>query len=440
MLSLSCERLRHMVIQIRLSDRIDHTAEQIDIDSLNRSWCGYDSGVSDEVLWEHNRGRWTLREDKIAEESYATFVHGGRTVAAYRIDGYERVFDPGPKGTKIALIGRPLAATDPARRSLVGRPAIHRGRNAINYVTDDMIGEGVPEGAVRRAFLLTWNPDNWNWVDFGQCVLATEGDRVVGEAWSTGGRRTGIHLGDLVFLLRQGKHGRGIVGSGQATDFSDAAGPDDEIIYSGAHWDGTGAVANYVDVIWDRLVEPDELLPTEELKEEFPEQNWSPMASGTQIQPELVDAVEAKWSEHVGGVHTPTQGQRYVVDSAQRKAIEDAAQNWLMQHYRDEGWAVRDTRYSGPYDALATKNGQSVYLEAKGTQSGGEAVFVTRGEVEHARANRGDCVIGIWSGMRFTEQGQIDPDVGETIIMPFEPDTGVLSALQYRWEWAADEQ
>lgn len=449
-LSERSERLNAVVIQIRLSDRIDLTREQIDTDSLNRSWCGYDPGVSDEVLWKHNRGRWDLNEDRIAEEAYATFVYAGRTVAVYRIDGHERFSDPGPKRTKVALIGRPLTATDPVYRALVGKPAVHRGRNAINYLPDEELvgslpddewdGERIPEAAERRAFLLTWNPENWEWPGYAQKVVATAGSGVVSAEWATGGRTTGIQRGDLVFLLRQGNYGRGLVGSGQATDFLGAAGPNDEIIYEGQHWNGTGAMANYVDVTWDRLVDPEDLLPIEDLKEDFPDQNWSPMGSGTRIHADIVDSLVEKWSRHVGGVQSSPGGQGYAVNAAQRKAIENAAQDWLMQHYRDEGWTVQDTRYSGPYDALATKGRLVRYLEAKGTQSNGEAVFLTRGEVEHARKHHGECVIGIWSGMRFASDGTIDPDVGEIKIMPFEPDTGVLSALQYRWEWGSGDE
>lgn len=292
----------------------------------------------------------------------------------------------------------------------------------------------------QRAFLLTWNPDKWSWEDFGQSVLATDGDGVIGERWSTGVRTSGIRIGDIVFLLRQGKRGRGIVGSGQATDFTGDSAPDDDIIYTDSHWDGSAATSNYVDVIWDRLVESDDRLPVEELEKDFPAQHWAPNGSGTQIRPEIVDALEARWSSHVAGALVHEGGQRHVADSKRRKAIENAAQNWLMQHHRDEGWEVRDTRYTGPYDAIATRNNHTLYLEAKGTQGSGEAVFVTRGEVEHARANPGHCIIGIWSGMRFSDDGEVDPRSGETIIMPFKPDTGILSALQYRWEWAAADK
>ena len=428
-----------MVIQIRLGDRVDHTPEQIDTDSLHRSWSGYDPSVSDEVLWEHNRGRWSLGESRLAEEEYVTFVHGGRVVAAYALDGHERVSDPGPRGTKIALIGRPLSPTDAVRQRLVGTAVVHKGRNAVNYVADQP-GDTSTGGEVeQRAFLLTWNPDNWEWPDFDERVRDMQGDRMSVDRWSTGGTKSGIYDGELVFLLRQGKRGRGIVGCGRAVDVYGDSGDDVELIYTDAHWDGSGATANYVDVEWDRLVVPEDSLPTDELQERFPEQNWTPMASGTRIRPELVEDLAAAWSAHVGETRNRGGGQGFITDAARRRAIEDAAQEWLMEHYRDRGWTVRDTRYAGPYDAVATKAGQTIYLEAKGTQGSGDAVFVTRGEVEHARRHAGHCVIGIWSGMRFTPDGRIDDQQGETLIMPFDPDLGALTPLQYRWEFRAEE-
>lgn len=423
-----------MVIQIRLSDRIDHTPEQIASDSLNRSWCGFDPSAGDGELWQHNRGRWDLNEARIAEETYATFVHDDRTVAAFKIKGYERVSDPGPKATKIALIGEPLTSADPLYDLLVDQPAVHRGRNAINYVADPETEESSESVAGHRAFLLTWNPDSSDWADYRDCVLTTREGHMVDGRWSTGSRRTGIRRGDRVFLLRQGTRGRGLIGSGEAVDFADPSEVHDEIIYTDAHWDNTGAMANYVDVLWDRLVEPDNMLRTDQLQDEFPVQNWTPMASGTEIQPEVVVDLQARWSEHVGHTRPPGEGQGRLVDAARRKAIEDAAQDWLMEHYRDEGWVVRDTRYDGPYDAVATKGRQTLYLEAKGTQSNGDAVLLTRGEVEHARRHRGSCVIGIWSGMRFAGDGIVDQEAGEVLIMPFDPDAGTLTALQYRWD------
>jgi hypothetical protein len=80
-----------------------------------------------------------------------------------------------------------------------------------------------------------------------------------------------------------------------------------------------------------------------------------------------------------------------------------------MRHYRDLGWRVTDTRYGNPFDAVAIKGQERIYLEAKGTQSPGETVFLTRGEVEHARANGGQCVLGVWASMQFDGNDEIDP-------------------------------
>ena len=238
-----------MVIQIRLGNRIDHTPEQIATDSLDRAWSGYAPTVSEEALWEHNRGRWTLSEARIADEKYASFVHGGRVVAVYGIDDHERVADPGPHGSKIALIGRPLPATDSIRQALIGQEVDHAGRNAINYVDDPTVS--APTAATSgRAFLLTWNPTHWDWPGFSEAVGETQRGNTVIDRWSTGGRTSGIYPGDRLFLLRQGNQGRGIVGSGRAVGPYDHA----EIIYPAEHWDGSGSMANYVDVEWDRML------------------------------------------------------------------------------------------------------------------------------------------------------------------------------------------
>lgn len=76
----------------------------------------------------------------------------------------------------------------------------------------------------------------------------------------------------------------------------------------------------------------------------------------------------------------------------------------------------------------------TLYLEAKGTQSNGDAVFLTRGEVEHARLHRGNCVIGIWSGMRFRRRDR-RPGGRRGAHHAVRPGHGHSDcALQYRWD------
>ena len=72
--------------------------------------------------------------------------------------------------------------------------------------------------------------------------------------------------------------------------------------------------------------------------------------------------------------------------------IELAAQDWLMDHFENMGWDVRDTHIGNPYDAVATHRREVLYLEAKGTTTNGDSVIVTRNEVRWARQDTdGSC-------------------------------------------------
>jgi hypothetical protein len=42
----------------------------------------------------------------------------------------------------------------------------------------------------------------------------------------------------------------------------------------GEHWDGSGQLANYVKVGFERVLPVENALPTEVLKRQIPEQNW----------------------------------------------------------------------------------------------------------------------------------------------------------------------
>jgi len=126
------------------------------------------------------------------------------------------------------------------------------------------------------------------------------------------------------------------------------------------------------------------------------------------------------------------RGQGRQLDARLRKIIEDAAQDRLMQQFRDDGWVVTDTRHNRPYDAEAVKDGKTIYLEAKGTQSRGESVIVTRNEVEHARSHPDECLLGVWSGIRIDDD-EVDPESGEFRLLDFDPDAGELKPRDYDW-------
>lgn len=129
----------------------------------------------------------------------------------------------------------------------------------------------------------------------------------------------------------------------------------------------------------------------------------------------------------------PETGQGRVHDPLRRKKIEMAAQDWLMGLFVHHGWAVTDTHIGRPYDAVATRGRDLVYLEAKGTTTDASTVIVTRNEVTWAVTHPGQCVLGIWSEIRFDALGDVLPDIGRWEIFDWQPEDHELSPIDYDW-------
>lgn len=145
------------------------------------------------------------------------------------------------------------------------------------------------------------------------------------------------------------------------------------------------------------------------------------------------DNVSAEVSTSGASLPRPSKGQGQAADVDERRKVELAAQERLAAHYRALGWRVCDTHLNSPYDLLATRGDETLYLEAKGTRSAGETVLVTRGEVEHARMHPSECFMGIWSGIVLDENDEVRPDCGEFRVIPFDPDLGLLVVVGYQW-------
>lgn len=336
-----------------------------------------------------------------------------------------------PKGgnrKKWSLEGRVLAKDDPVRQAFVGLPA-PTGRNTIEYIEDPEVA-----GQAVDAFLLTNNPARWE-IDpdyMAGWVEATTAGHLVEGRWSTGVTTKKIHPGDRAILLRQGVEGRGVFASGTFVTH----------VFQGTHWSDMTKVANYADVSWDTALDPDDVLPIETLFAELPEGQWEPQASGSQISDVVVAPLEELWADHVAAVRrtalppgTPGAklgaGQGRLLDAKLRKEIEDLAQERLMDVYRNDGWTVQDLRFGNPFDAKATKDRETLYLEAKGTVTSGERVIVTRGEVAWANEHPEECIIGVLSEITIDANGSVDPTSGVLRQYLWDPEDDDLVPIDF---------
>lgn len=411
-----------VAVNIKLSKRrpVDRSA-----DSMNRTWVGWDETASDQVNWDHNRGIYAVG-DRVDHERYATLSRNGKIRLVARITGRQEESNLRGTSKKWSLQGEVLQPGDPVREAFLRLPA-PRGRNPIAYFDD-------PTDTHADTFLLTNNPARWE-IDrdlLTDWINETNAGHTVEWNWSTGGTTRKIVPGDRAFLLRQGVPVRGIFASGSFVS----------AVYQAEHWDGSGSIANYADVRWDTVINPDQPLQVETLHQHLPEGLWEPQASGTQVKATVVPALERLWSTHVASVRGPTgpaplssgalgQGQGRRLDERLRRQIEDLAQERLTTLFQADGWKVEDLRRGNPFDAKATRDGKVTYLEAKGTTTAGERVIVTRNEVAFAREHAGRCVMGILANIRVDDSDDVDPTSGELRLYEWDPADDDLIALSY---------
>lgn len=109
----------------------DHRAVDPETDELGRNAVGYAPTMSDEQLYEANRGCWVLGE-RANNERYALFSHKGIVRMAVAIDRIEDT-----SSNRRAIVGPILRPGERVHDIYVGGPAPVQGvRNPVTYVDD----------------------------------------------------------------------------------------------------------------------------------------------------------------------------------------------------------------------------------------------------------------------------------------------------------------
>jgi 5-methylcytosine-specific restriction protein A len=138
-------------------------------------------------------------------------------------------------------------------------------------------------------YLLTWNPGNWNWTSRNEDVEQIRKNGFTDYRWSTGNTKR-ITNGDRVFLLKQGKEPRGIIGAGYTLS---------QAPFYRAHWNDPEKEALYAKFRFEVLLAADEepLLISKLNTGNLKDVEWSPQGSGTSVFPEAAAELEAVWRE-----------------------------------------------------------------------------------------------------------------------------------------------
>ena len=98
-------------------------------------------------------------------------------------------------------------------------------------------------------------------------------------------------------------------------------------------------------------------------------------------------------------------------------------------------YGVEDVSKRESYDVRCRRPGVELHVEVKGTMGDGTDVFLTKGEVQHARTNTDRMVLVVVSKIRIDFVGdQITARGGELqVIRPWNVDEGELLPLQFKY-------
>jgi hypothetical protein len=95
-----------------------------------------------------------------------------------------------------------------------------------------------------------------------------------------------------------------------------------------------------------------------------------------------------------------------------------------------------DHSASNPYDLLCTKRKKTLYVEVKATTTDGCGVFLTPGEVDHARNHKGKVALFIVRSIDVEERsGAYTLSGGEDfVLMDWDVDQGALKPTLYMYQ------
>lgn len=162
---------------------------------------------------------------------------------------------------------------------------VNEEERAKEEVSDSILT--VNKDTLVNAWLLTWNSKNYDWEnEIDEYSL----DTMFKTVKSGGGfyiswrcRSSNIKPGDLVFFIRLGDEPKGVFASGYIID--------DSVVENGTR---------YAEVLITKAIDfrTNDILSQQMLKNQFPEQQWSPQGSGISIKPEAAKWLIENWNSY----------------------------------------------------------------------------------------------------------------------------------------------
>jgi hypothetical protein len=161
-----------------------------------------------------------------------------------------------------------------------------------------------------------------------------------------------------------------------------------------------------------------------------------PALSGADVNEADVDEAIVELLER-----SQARGQGFQLDSKLRKELEDYAMNAAKQYLEEElGYKCEDHSKTCPYDIQCRRDEEVLYVEVKGTQSAGDEIILTAGEVEFAQSHKGQMALFVLHSIRVVKGSNGDTLEGgeRRWIRGWEVDCGTLKPVSFKYDLPAE--
>lgn len=128
------------------------------------------------------------------------------------------------------------------------------------------------------------------------------------------------------------------------------------------------------------------------------------------------------------------RSQGFMLDSKLRKALEDYSMKKAERHFKSRGYSVSDDSKNQPYDLKCVREDETLYVEVKGTQTDGEGIILTSGEVEFNRRNSKHMVLYVLKSIQVSKDHKKLSKGVPVVIHPWVVEEKALNPLSYKYE------
>ncbi len=125
--------------------------------------------------------------------------------------------------------------------------------------------------------------------------------------------------------------------------------------------------------------------------------------------------------------------QGFQLDSKVRKALEQHAMDQARRHFESQGYIVEDHSQGHSYDFFCKGKKGQLYVEVKGTQTSGDEVILTRGEVDFARQHPGEMALFLLHSIRVLDDGTVAGGK-KHVIVPWDVADDRLKPVSFEYD------